>query len=54
VKAAEENPKKAHVVEINMRMHEGYDHSHHFVAAFIEDHIKHHCEILNASLSASS
>ena len=29
------------------RYHEGYDHSYFFVSTFIEDHIKHHAEILS-------
>lgn len=31
---------------LNLRMHEGYDHSYYFIQSFIEDHIKHHAVIL--------
>ncbi len=31
---------------LNLRMHEGYDHSYFFIQSFIDDHIKHHAEIL--------
>lgn len=30
------------------RMHEGYDHSYFFIMSFIQDHIEHHANILNA------
>jgi len=31
---------------LNLRLHEGYDHSYYFIQSFIEDHIKHHKHIL--------
>ncbi len=34
------------VQALNLRMHEGYDHSYYFIQSFIEDHIKHHAGIL--------
>jgi S-formylglutathione hydrolase len=32
---------------LDLRMHEGYDHSYFFIASFIDDHIRHHAAILN-------
>ncbi|MEO8346142.1 MAG: S-formylglutathione hydrolase [Betaproteobacteria bacterium] len=29
-------------VPLRLRMHDGYDHSYHFIATFIEDHLKFH------------
>lgn len=29
---------------LQLRMQEGYDHSYHFIATFIEDHLRHHAE----------
>ena len=31
-----------------LRRHEGYDHGYYFISTFIEDHLKHHAEILGA------
>jgi S-formylglutathione hydrolase len=31
---------------LTLRMQEGYDHSYYFIATFIEDHIRHHAELL--------
>ncbi|KAH3815872.1 hypothetical protein DPMN_144406 [Dreissena polymorpha] len=31
---------------INLRIHEGYDHSYYFIATFIEEHINHHAKFL--------
>jgi len=31
---------------LNLRMHEGYDHSYYFIQSFIEDHISHHSHYL--------
>jgi len=31
---------------LNLRKHEGYDHSYFFIASFIDDHIRHHATIL--------
>lgn len=33
-------------VAVTLRMQEGYDHSYFFIATFIEDHIKHHAQLL--------
>ncbi|KAH3815893.1 hypothetical protein DPMN_144429 [Dreissena polymorpha] len=33
-------------VPINLRIHEGYDHSYYFIATFIEEHINHHAKFL--------
>ena len=33
-------------VALNLRMHEGYDHSYYFIASFIEDHLRFHASIL--------
>ncbi|XP_064639065.1 S-formylglutathione hydrolase-like isoform X2 [Lineus longissimus] len=35
-------------VEIVYRKQDGYDHSYYFIASFIEDHLKHHAQYLNA------
>jgi S-formylglutathione hydrolase len=32
--------------EINIRHHQGYDHSFFFISTFIADHINHHATIL--------
>jgi S-formylglutathione hydrolase len=34
--------------KLNLRIHDGYDHSYYFIQSFIEDHIKHHAEILSS------
>jgi S-formylglutathione hydrolase len=31
---------------LTLRMQEGYDHSYYFISTFVEDHIRHHAEIL--------
>lgn len=31
---------------LNLRLHEGYDHSYYFISTFIGDHIRHHAEFL--------
>jgi S-formylglutathione hydrolase len=31
---------------LTLRRQEGYDHSYYFIATFVEDHIRHHAEIL--------
>ncbi len=33
--------------KLNLRLHEGYDHSYYFIQSFIDDHITHHAKILN-------
>jgi S-formylglutathione hydrolase len=32
---------------VNYRMQQGYDHSYWFIATVIEDHLRHHAEVLN-------
>lgn len=43
----EEACKKAGI-PLNLRMHEGYDHSYFFISTFMEDHLKWHGERLSA------
>ncbi|WP_262695594.1 S-formylglutathione hydrolase [Kordiimonas aquimaris] len=31
---------------LNLRKHEGYDHSYYFIASFVEDHLRHHAQYL--------
>lgn len=33
-------------LDLNLRRHEGYDHSYYFIASFMEDHLRHHAGIL--------
>jgi S-formylglutathione hydrolase len=33
---------------LDLRMHAGYDHSYYFISSFIDDHVKHHADILMA------
>lgn len=33
---------------LNLRRHEGYDHSYYFVSTFMEDHLAHHAQALRA------
>lgn len=33
---------------LEFRRHEGYDHGYYFISTFIDDHIRHHAETLNA------
>jgi S-formylglutathione hydrolase len=33
---------------LELRQHEGYDHSFYFISTFIEDHLKHHAALLTA------
>ncbi|MCK5895978.1 MAG: S-formylglutathione hydrolase, partial [Cocleimonas sp.] len=35
---------------VTLRFQEGYDHSYHFIASFIGEHIAYHAKALNASL----
>ncbi|MGI9309514.1 MAG: S-formylglutathione hydrolase, partial [Gammaproteobacteria bacterium] len=37
---------------LRYRDHPGYDHSYYFIASFIDDHIRHHAEILCGEASA--
>lgn len=32
--------------KLTLRMHEAYDHGYYFISSFIEDHLRHHAEIL--------
>jgi len=32
--------------KLRLRRHEGYDHSYYFIASFMEDHLRHHAELL--------
>ena len=34
---------------LKVRRHAGYDHSYFFIATFMQDHIKHHANILNVA-----
>lgn len=34
--------------ELHYREHDGYDHSYFFISTFIDDHIRHHAEILRS------
>lgn len=40
---------QANGVEVDLHLHDGYDHSYFFVASFIEAHIKFHAKYLNDS-----
>ena len=31
---------------LTLRRHEGYDHGYHFIASFVEDHLRHHAQAL--------
>lgn len=31
---------------LRLRQHPGYDHSYFFIASFIDDHIRHHADVL--------
>ncbi len=31
---------------LTLRRHEGYDHGYYFIASFIEDHLRHHAQVL--------
>ena len=35
-------------LELDLRMHAGYDHGYYFISTFIEDHLKHHAVRLGA------
>ena len=34
---------------LNLRYQQGYDHSYYFIASFIQDHIRHHADLLGAN-----
>ena len=44
----------AHGQELEVRRHEGYDHSYYFIASFVEDHLRHHAEHLQSRPPVSS
>jgi len=33
---------------LELRRHEGYDHGYYFISTFVEDHLRHHAEVLGA------
>ncbi len=35
-----------HSVDLKLRRHEGYDHGYYFISTFMEDHLKHHSDLL--------
>jgi len=35
-------------VPLELRMHDGYDHGYYFISTFIEDHLRHHADLLGA------
>jgi S-formylglutathione hydrolase len=35
-------------IPLTLRMQEGYDHSYYFIASFVEDHLRHHAQVLKA------
>ncbi|MFQ6006059.1 MAG: S-formylglutathione hydrolase [Woeseia sp.] len=35
-----------HKVNLELRWHEGYDHGYYFISTFMEDHLKHHANLL--------
>ncbi len=37
---------RASGVPLELRLHEGYDHSYYFIASFIEDHLRYHATLL--------
>lgn len=39
---------KANDYPLDIRLHEGYDHSYYFIASFIEDHLRFHASYLKA------
>mgnify|MGYP002880066075 CR=1 FL=1 len=39
---------KGGLVDLNLRMQEGYDHSYYFISSFIDDHINFHADALGA------
>ena len=41
-------------VELELRMQRGYDHSYHFVATFIEDHLRFHASRLSSAFAGGS
>lgn len=41
-RACESATKQAAKQKVNLRMHEGYDHSYYFIASFVRDHVEFH------------
>merc|ERR1712060_5736 len=41
--AGKEN-KNGSKLEVNLRLHEGYDHSYYFISSFMDDHLRHHAK----------
>lgn len=39
-------------IDLNARIHEGYDHSYYFIASFIEDHIAYHAKAMGLGVSS--
>jgi len=37
---------KSSGTELNLRLHQGYDHGYYFISTFIEDHLRHHAKLL--------
>ncbi len=37
---------RASGTRLQLRLHEGYDHSYHFISTFMEDHLRHHARSL--------
>jgi len=37
-------------ISLELRMHEGYDHSYYFIASFIEDHVRFHAQALGPAV----
>jgi S-formylglutathione hydrolase len=35
-----------HSIDLELRRHEGYDHSYYFISTFMEDHLRHHSVLL--------
>ena len=33
-------------IPLTLRMHPGYDHSYYFIASFMDDHLRHHAQVL--------
>ena len=33
-------------LNLELRRHAGYDHGYYFISTFMEDHIRHHAEVL--------
>jgi S-formylglutathione hydrolase len=38
--------------KLELRMHDGYDHSYYFIATFVADHLEHHARALGSSATA--